>query len=460
MAIPTDKNTLYGGTLVNQKYKPLHNVGYQNADRPIYTGLLTNRAKMLRSSGLLGKGLRLAMPSWQAAIHAEAGNLPPPLVVVSSNRATWIKAGIDAGNSQREALEPPLADASDLRALTALAGQTVSPPLYAPWRAGANRNVYVVVHMDEYTLYKETLSGTGITPVGWRFVEGVSPQSVRLVGFGAARFAAMEFCKWLRRQAKAPWSLAWLIDDNVVALGKFPGFTVTEAAVGANVVCAGFQGATEAQPRAAIGAWAWQEVNAGRNVTPPALPASQRQGIVQQAALWNVAYLDAQHLNFGPAFIASAEDLSLASYFDKEKIAYLFYKGVKVYKECPAADDQAGAQIVNDARRALAAWVAAEEAADPADEAPPPPPVEVEPADRKDGDVQKLATFIVERVLPNSPMKDQSGDLVVQSTAKCRAVEQLVSGAIGEGYADPAAMQGTFQINGASTQVVEQVNAP
>lgn len=207
MAITTDKNTSYGPPLVNQKYRPLENVAFNVADLAIYTGLLNNRTALLRATGLIGQQLKLATPGWAAITAAEAGHLPP-LVVVSSNRAQWMRSGIDAGIAQNASLvnagQPGIANAGDLRALTDRTGAGVSPPLYAPILLGANRNVYVVVHIAEYPFYKAQLAGTGVTPVGWEFTKGARAQrKLTMVGFGATRFAAMEFCKNLRRRGRA-----------------------------------------------------------------------------------------------------------------------------------------------------------------------------------------------------------------------------------------------------------------
>ncbi|MEU4602554.1 hypothetical protein AB0F43_06215 [Kribbella sp. NPDC023972] len=466
MPITTDKNTAYGPPLVNQKYAPLANINFNVADRPIYTGMLNNRATLLRSAGMLGQGLRLATtPSWAAITAAEAGHLAP-LVVVSSNRAGWIRRGIDAAATQLGSLGiAAFANASDLRALTDLTHQNISPPLYTPSRIGANRNVYVVVHMSEYPFYKTSLNGTGITPVGWEFQRAGGPRNVSLVGFGAARFAAMEFCKRLRRLAAAaagaaPWDFAWLIDDNVVALSGFAGFAAVEAAIGPADACAGFHGGTSADPAAATRAWAVQEVNAGRGGAAATLPASAPPGIVQQAALWNVRYFDQNFLNFGPAYISSAEDLSITNYFNTQAIPYLYYNGIGVLKEEPKYDDRGGAQKVNKARRDLAAWVTAAESTDPPMGAPPPP-IMVQPFNAADGVAQTLSRFVVDRVLPNAAaMNGQAANAAVQNLAKCQAVEQLTCGGINQGFANAAALRATFVINGNNLQVVQPLDVP
>lgn len=467
MAITTDRNTLYGPPLVNQKYSPLLAPAFNNVDRPIYTGLLNNRMRMLRAGGLIGQQLELTVPNWPATIAAEAGH-EPPLVVVSSNRAAWIRDGIDAGNTQLASLGiPAYLSASDLRALTDLNNNLgISPPLYAPSRIGANRNVYVVVNIAEYTRYKAQLAGTGITPVGWNFAKGVSAQrNMRMVGFGATRFAAMEFCKTLRQQAAAaaggaaPWNSAWIIDDNVVALSNFAGFAAVQGVLGGNA-CAGFHGGTVAQTPAADRAWALAQIAAGHGQQAAALPASAPPGIVQQIALWNIDYFDNNHLNFGPSFITSAEDLSITNYFNNAGIPYQFYNGIGVVKEDPAYDNGGGAAALNKNRQDLARWITAAESATPS-AGTPPPPIQVQPANPADGGVQTLGNFITTRVLPNAPaVAAQANNANMQAQAKSQGVEQLTSGALNAGFVNPAAIAATFRINGAGQQPVQRRNRP
>jgi hypothetical protein len=465
MPITTNKNTLYGPPLVNQKYSPLLAPVFNNVDRLIYTGLLNNRMRMLRAGGLIGQQLELTVPNWIATIAAENGH-DSPLVVVSSNRAGWIRDGIDAGNTQLAVLGiPAYLSASDLRALTDLSNKGISPPLYAPSRIGANRNVYVVVNIAEYTLYKEKLAGTGITPVGWNFAKGVSAQrNMRMVGFGATRFAAMEFCKTLRQQVAAaggaaPWNSAWIIDDNVVALSNFAGFAAVQGVLGGHA-CAGFHGGTLAQTPAADKAWALAQIAAGHGQQAAALPASAPPGIVQQIALWNIDYFDNNHLNFGPSFITSAEDLSITNYFNNAAIPYQFYNGIGVVKEDPAYDNGGGAAALNKNRQDLARWITAAESATPPAGAPPPP-TQVQPANPADGGVQTLGNFITARVLPNAPaVAAQVNNANMQAQAKSQGVEQLTSGALNAGFVNANAIAATFRINGAGQQPVQMRNRP
>jgi len=476
----TDKNGNYGGPAVTQKYSPLQNIGFVAADQAFYSALLTNRRTLLLNMNILPQPLNLAAPNWPAMIAAEAGHAPP-LVVISSNRANWILAGINAANRQLAALGglANFDNASDLRALTAWAvpPQEISPPIYCPTRIGPaplNRNVYVVVHSYEYQNYKATLAGTGITVIGWAFTPPVPvPPMGLLAGFGASRFAAIEFCKALRNAATvggvAPWDFAWLFDDNVVALTNFPGFATVEAAMTPAHVCAGFHGGSQAETSLTNRTWARNEILAGRGIQTANLPISQPPGILQQAILWNIAYLDANRLNFGPVYVASGEDVSIGNYFNINvpPILYFYYvgnaavPGINVRKEVTTSDGSGGAGQVNTARSAYAGYFADAESAIPAAPAPPPPPpVQVQPIQPGDGGVQTITNFIVNRVLPISQMAGQAGNVAVQNAARSQGVEQITCGAMGLGWIAPAARTATFQFNGAAPQAVVRRNIP
>jgi hypothetical protein len=237
MPITTDKNTSYGPPFVNTKYSPLMNIEYVNDNRALHSWILTNRSNLFAQRNLLPGALRLATANWNGIIVAEAGHLPP-LVVISSCRSGWIADGVAAATAQLTALgQAHFASVTDLNALTAYgADQTCSPPIYCPARLGPNpnRNVYIVVHITEYETYVAALAGSGMTVIGWVFAAPLNQHDIWLAGFGASRFAAIEFCKTLRTAATpqsgaAPWNYAWLFDDNVVALNNLPGLANIEA---------------------------------------------------------------------------------------------------------------------------------------------------------------------------------------------------------------------------------------
>ena len=459
MPISVRRNSSYGPPNVTDKYSPFIEITFETANKPIHSGLLENRYKLLTSSGLLPQRLKLILPNWATSIASEVG-AKAPLVVISTNRAQWIKDGFDAGQAQ-PTTEKPYENASDVRALTALRSQTVSPPIYCPYRIGAaagRRNVYIVVHAAEYRHYQRTLAGTGMTVVGWEFEmpkANRAPRGVWLCGFGASRFAALQFCKSLRTAAvaaaaaRAPaettWKYAWLIDDNVVALTNFVGYDAIETRMNeapAAVACAGFKGESavrtfDTNKKYAVGAKgkAW-----GKQATE--LGTVKNKGIVQQVGVWNIEYLAANHLNVGPAYITSAEDISLANYFDLEQTPYLYFESMRVFKEENSSDGSPGATKVALARQRLTAWFAEMEAANPPVESAAPPPLIVKNLedDRAEREQSFLANFIVEHVLPNtsSELKDKKNDVNTQNVAKCQGVEQITAEAIKAAAPDPA----------------------
>jgi hypothetical protein len=489
MPIRVKRNTAYGPPNVTDKYSPFLNIAMETGNKAIHSGLLENRYTLLRSSGLFPQTLNLILPNWGTATANQLG-AKAPLVVISTNRANWIKAGYDAGLLQ-PATDRPFENASDVRALTATRGQTVSPPIYCPYRIGtaaAARSVFILVHAHEYTHYKRTLAGTGMTVVGWEFQlprANRAPRGVWLCGFGASRFAALQFCKELRRRALAAaatrtprgttWKYAWLIDDNVVALTSFVGYDAIETRMNVReVACAGFKGESAVRSFETNKAWA-TEANRrpwGRQGTD--LGTIGNKGIVQQAAVWNIDYLTTNHLNVAPFYITSAEDISLASYFDYEQTPYLYFGSMRVFKEDPTPDNSQGAKEVMLARQRLVAWFTAMEAANPPASTAPPPLYVSSDDEGDDREDHILANYIVNKVLPNASdeIKEKKNDVNTQNTAKCQGVEQITAEAIGAAAPDPAtgkprtdliadtALTHAFKINGTVAHPVNGVDKP
>jgi len=480
------RSAKYGPPNVTDKYRPLDEINFKETDPDFCKTLLTRRWQVLKYIGLLPQTLGLLLPNWETAIAAEAGK-NPPLVVISTNRSNWIKKGIDAGNRQLEALDVTQFDnASDLRALLGTARQTVSPPMYHPSRIGSAgpRNVYVVVHAAEYLTYKRTLAGTGITVVGWIF-QPPRENEMPLVGFGASRFAAIQFCKELRTAAGEPWNYAWLFDDNVVAFTSFAGYTKVEAAMAKGkrdprkpkpipYICAGFSGGTKTISVTKNAKWAYDELEAGKEdeirgkqyaELPPTKPDG---GVIQQAALWNIAELTAKHLNFGPIFLTSGEDVSFGNYFMRnDEIPFLYYEGIGIVKEDNENDGSEGAQLVLQGRDALAEVFAASERIDARPYLEFPPPIMIKPL-KRDGDTlvfddseQPLGDFIVKTVVPNASadIRAKATEKKTNNTAMCQAAEQTICEAIGlKLVKDEAALEQTFKINGTTPQRVKRIN--
>jgi hypothetical protein len=440
MPVQAGYNTQYGiSQLVNQKYQPLADPSIVPPDKGVYSELLRTRHKLFADNGLLPQELTLTTGNWQNTIAAEIARRQPPLVVVSSNRAEWIKKGIDLAAAQlHDRGIQGFANAGDLTALAV--GQEVSPALYCPSRIGLNRQTYVVVHGHEYQDYKTTLAGTGITVIGWTFKRPAGFALPREVtGFGASRYAAIEFCKELRTAATvqrvAPWDYAWLFDDNVVAIRLFPGFAKVETSMNANLACAGFAGATQAYSVSDTGTWANTEIRGRRGTQAADLPAPDTTGLLQQAVLWNIKYLTVNELNFSPFYLTSGEDSSFGKYLDVKKIPYRWYGGLTVRKEQAQSGNLPGGQALKKARNRMLELVAGFESGGVVSAEPPPVMIESSVGQRTT--VQRLRAFIESKV---------AGDSATQNEAASRAVEQITVKAIGLGLIADDALNATFKI--------------
>lgn len=461
MALEVDKNTNYGPPLVSQKYRPLGTINFKSEKHEFFGKLMSNRVKLLKDLNLLPATLRLYVPKWNDTVGAEAGK-NPPLVVVSSSRSQWIKAAIESSQTRLTSIGAQHFDnVSDLRAL-AIAPPTMSPPIYSPSRIGdaGPRNVYVVVHQSEYSYY-QSLSSLGITVVGWAFRSPHRNNAEWLVGFGASRFACIEFCKALRKAAtlasgSAPWNYAWLIDDNVVALSSFPGYISVERAMTPEYVCAGLRGSTKPETFSFNQDWASREIAAGRGRQRDSLPPADKIGLIQQMALWNIEYLTKNNLNFGPTYLESAEDLSLVFYFDVTKIAYLYYGGISILKEHVSPhDDFPLTRVLKAKRRRLIETFNRTESDAQRVSGPAPPPIKIKPINPDDTKPLKpedkpqtemtLGDFVLNRVLPAAKTVNAS-DVNVQNIAKCHAVEQITCLGIQEKFVPATTAVETFQI--------------
>lgn len=416
MPISAKWNSSYGGSLVTSKYSPLIDIGVGSASSAYWSGLPVLRMETLRGLTLL-QGIGLATPNWQAVadVESEAGRRPP-LVVVSSGRADWIKDGVEAAqeylDGNREALGQAYWGVGDMRAVgigkTDRSGRLVPgtpPPIYAPSRVGTQRSVYVVVHMMEYHYYLQQLEKTEVKVVGWQFRGAGNVAKRQMAGFGASRFAALQLCKTLHtgipqpgqaNLAAAAWGSAWVFDDNVVALSNCPapqpgpdqhsdGLSDVEEDLTGNVgptnwVCAGFQAGTKALGLEDVRDQAQRELGQPAATLPP---REKVPGLVQQAVLWNITELVRRNISIGPGFIASAEDVSFVNYLkrlagkDKPPL-YQQYTQISVRKHAPTTglsdtDENKGAARVNSYRQQLEQICAqAESAGDPAAIVPPP----------------------------------------------------------------------------------------
>ncbi|MEU9336495.1 hypothetical protein AB0D49_25520 [Streptomyces sp. NPDC048290] len=392
--------------------------------------LLNCRTSVLEALALTKLRLKLVLADWGGAVRAEREREDPrpPVIVVSSSRSEWIAERI-----KRLERAGPFEGIGDMSAF-----DWAVAPLYSPSRLGNDRGVYVVVHESEYWDYRNAFNEQGIndvTIVGWRFpsvggvgaaksvtvkekVKGAEAHPVttggsELVGFGATRFAAIEFCKQMRqRVGAAVWDTAWLLDDNVVALAGLDSLDGVEGELGENI-CAGFQAGTVAleEPDVINQSRRWKKPETGNETTGASGKGAEKgatggvdkksgkgatggvgkksgkgatggtkkegdgeasnigglvkegsPGLIQQAVLWNIGKLEQLRLNFCPAFIASAEDVSFVNYLKRRKIPLVQYKGISVKKAAvessAAASSADGAANLRSAVQSLIKTVA------------------------------------------------------------------------------------------------------
>ncbi|HEY6244711.1 MAG TPA: hypothetical protein VIX17_12230 [Pyrinomonadaceae bacterium] len=419
----------------NDKYNPFvpEELRLDPVDQPVFNWMLNNRIGTLESFGYQTSQLQLdlALKNHAGLIKTEKGNLPP-LVVVSSNRSAWIQKGLaecDKILSGRRSFK----DVMDLDALIKGSG-SVSPPIYCPKRVNApNRNVYVVVHINEYETYRKALDKHDIKIVGWNFPAAFSTRELPfLAGFGASRFAAIEFCKLLRNKSDGVKS-AWLFDDNVVAMSKpFEGLQGTEKSLKDGTCCVGFAALPAPSSRPEILKWAAKGGRAPRKTIVSAFGP-----VFQQAVLWNINYLIENNINFGITYVASAEDVSLSRFIKSRDLQASFVDSVVVYKEVSPLDEQndQGAQHVARARNQLETLFAGLESkpTEPGKQSPPPVNVLVK---NGDGTPTAIANFIDNLVTRQEPH--------LSIKAKCQAAEQITKTAIGMKFVAAGALERTF----------------
>jgi hypothetical protein len=176
------------------------------------------------------------------------------------------------------------------------------------------------------------------------------------------------------------------------------------------------------------------------------------KGLVQQASLWNIKELTDKYLNFGPAFITSAEDVSFCKYLDMASPApYFFFDGAKVRKEEAKNDNTKAAEKVKEAMAAYTRCVVYAESLGAVTN-PTPPPVMVK---LKGGADQRLSTFITNWFNGEGrPPAEDATNPKTQRKAMCQAVEQLIVESCDGRFLDREALTANLKINGDVAQVV------
>jgi len=132
MPINVENNTSYAADLINEKYAPLgvNNVTFGDDERVQCTEFFQKRIAALQN-GLLPRRLNLYAENWGPIREAEAANTAlSPVVVVSSNRAAWIRKGDERAKFLEElGPETGFKNVNDVAAL--MEGST---PWYLPRR--------------------------------------------------------------------------------------------------------------------------------------------------------------------------------------------------------------------------------------------------------------------------------------------------------------------------------------
>src|SRR5688572_2563946 len=142
MALSANNDTNFGGTLINQKYKPLDNIVISGSDKTFYVELFNRRIRALASMLPFPKKLSLFTTAWPPAPDIDTA----PMVVISTKRAQWIKTLLD--NAVEKNNVEKFTGYNDLNTF-------ISGPVawYAPLRS--KRPLFIVVHYAEYKYYKK-----------------------------------------------------------------------------------------------------------------------------------------------------------------------------------------------------------------------------------------------------------------------------------------------------------------
>lgn len=418
MALSSSLNTTYrpSSPNVTQKYTPLNNIQVSTGDTTAVQQIANGRIGAITSMGIRVDRLTFLADhtiDWYAS--REQGN-NSPLVVVSSNRSAWIKNCYENAEGILSGITPAVTNFNSVMDTRAL--QAGAVPFYIPIRMtaveAATRNVYIFVAADEYNEYRTNLKDTGITVIGWR-TDGEA-----IAGFGASRYAALEFFKYINRTNGASASI-WMLDDNVAYIRAFPGLAVVEGQLGTSYGL-GFKGSTQVSSDSTFTAMS-------QNAQPAAAAATahEKAPILQQAVLWNVNLFNASNYTFSPYFITSAEDTSLTKFLGQDNCQ--FYGGCEIFKGMATYDNTIKVRALQGAKNLLI------------DYCYKAPPAIAFTSDVVSGAKTLGEVIIAARDADTSPPKISgvaSEETVGQTYSK--AVEQILSAALDKKIALPAAV--------------------
>lgn len=301
-------NGNYGGNLINQKYSPLDQIRIEANQQDFYKGIFNQRIESFAELNFFPKKLNL-YARWDPKPPNQPRNLNPPMIVISSKRAWWLRTLLINMQNQYEVHAPT--SYNDYSAFS-----TNPVPWYAPLRTGnPNRHCYIVVHKSEYFYYVRALRDLNhqpfvdVTIVGYEY-KGGYPLNY-LAGFGASRYAA------LAMGINLGYEKAWLVDDNVAQIRGFPdNLETVEENLDNQIYAISFGAATnnlDLNIRDALDRFR----NIQENFTENYKFADAQPGVLQQVVLWNLKLLSDNKITVSPYFCASNEDVSLAKYLQK-----------------------------------------------------------------------------------------------------------------------------------------------
>lgn len=458
MPITLSVKSNYGGDKISQKYQPVETPVLAEDDKTDCLTLVNDRIDVLRDSGKLPRALDFHTKGMLDEILLAERNADarPPLLVISSNRSDWIAAGFARGADLLQDLGlAAFDDVTDRRALNGRmqndpSGQPRAdtrpvPAWYSPSRVNdTNRRVYIMVHVLEYRKYWLALHTVpNLYVIGWSFHNDAGWRlagDYPYVGFGASRYAAIEFAKWLRRNSNNRWNHAWLVDDNVYYLNAFKGLLAAEGATLArHFIGMGFgsETATDTTDNILI------KQRLGRYYGNPggdyAASVFRQDRVLQQAVLWDIDWLDRQNLNFSPYFIASAEDTSITNYLGAHGHAFGITTEATILKQTSSYyDGDEGGHTLNGIRYNYERWYAITEG--------------IKRVINQDAVAQpvSLRDLVVGSVFPVSQMADQAGNAQARNRAICQVTESIMAVAVKHPGFTPATL---FQPNGNQQQV-------
>ncbi|RAJ83682.1 hypothetical protein CLV59_103654 [Chitinophaga dinghuensis] len=249
-------------------------------------------------------------------IIANEKSKAPPIIVMSSGRADWIKIALQNGQNAIDALGGKYTGIVTDE-LIFINGPV---PFYFPKRytgESAKRNFYIFVHQTEYEWYANELAGFGITVIGWNTqrdnLQADKDYDVCL-GFGMSRYAVFQFFKDFFKLPGSPsHKKIWMLDDNLCHIKGFPGFSTCE----------------NRNQNAGVGFWVANNLCAQQFFTTMGSKAQgksiedeftnlavDKPTFIQQGMLWNFAQI-ADELSFSPYFIASNEDITFGRMLKK-----------------------------------------------------------------------------------------------------------------------------------------------